>query len=635
MLLAASLLALAACTEPKPEVQSPAPGAQLKGDWAPVMVLVPRDWKDAVFSMTLDGEPFEDRGAYIRRAKGNKKEPGSHLLATLPLDGLEPGPHRLEVRFSGVGWWDKTVHSEFVTKPRKHRVTLRLDDGQGVPVNARVVVRDRKGSVRLTDASGWKPERKKRNVALDAVYVRDGLGELRLGPGWYHLVATRGLRDAVAVAQIQVEGDTEVELSLPRLVETPGALAADLHVHTGRSYDVFVPDAVRLDSLACAGIDVVAVTDHNRVARSKRLEDQLAGEAEVPWLIPGVEGDMRASSGKNWDWGHLTAWPLAARAKAATRWPKTPAHGVLTWQRRQARNPHPATGEDLFITLAHPRGIQFRSGKRAKDQAWALFNNLGYDRETPVSAEGNAWMLEQAGRDGPSILDVDAIEVVNRMGLDKYRDVRLDWFALLNQGFEVTGMGNSDSHALAVELVGWPLNMIHGGIDPLGELDLVELVDAARQGRVSVTTGPILELELVAGERRAGLGDTITPGDEPLQAVIRVRHPPWVPVHELRLVHNGQVIHSERLVVAVSDEGPAREVVRTLAVEIDRDGWLLAEAGWPEAYDSSVVGGTYAMVAPGYVPFAFTNPIRVDADGDGTWTPPGLPEAPAEPEAEI
>jgi hypothetical protein len=32
----------------------------------------------------------------------------------------------------------------------------------------------------------------------------------------------------------------------------------------------------------------------------------------------------------------------------------------------------------------------------------------------------------------------------------------------------------------------------------------------------------------------------------------------------------------------------------------------------------------YAALAPGFTPFAFTNPIFVDADEDGRWQAPGL-----------
>jgi hypothetical protein len=36
-------------------------------------------------------------------------------------------------------------------------------------------------------------------------------------------------------------------------------------------------------------------------------------------------------------------------------------------------------------------------------------------------------------------------------------------------------------------------------------------------------------------------------------------------------------------------------------------------------------GEEYASILPGHIPFAFTNPIYVDADGDGEWTPIGAP----------
>ena len=51
--------------------------------------------------------------------------------------------------------------------------------------------------------------------------------------------------------------------------------------------------------------------------------------------------------------------------------------------------------------------------------------------------------------------------------------------------------------------------------------------------------------------------------------------------------------------------------------EFDRDSFVTVE----------VVGRAsdgFEAVLPGSIPFAFTNPIFVDADGDGEWTAPGL-----------
>ena len=37
-----------------------------------------------------------------------------------------------------------------------------------------------------------------------------------------------------------------------------------------------------------------------------------------------------------------------------------------------------------------------------------------------------------------------------------------------------------------------------------------------------------------------------------------------------------------------------------------------------------VAEGIYAAILPGFTPLAFSNPIFVDADRDGRWTPPGF-----------
>jgi hypothetical protein len=69
----------------------------------------------------------------------------------------------------------------------------------------------------------------------------------------------------------------------------------------------------------------------------------------------------------------------------------------------------------------------------------------------------------------------------------------------------------------------------------------------------------------------------------------------------------------------------ARPIARGGAVEIplafERDAFVTVEIeGAPD--------GLYREVAPGFTPFAFTNPIFVDADADGAWTAPGLPADP-------
>jgi hypothetical protein len=91
-----------------------------------------------------------------------------------------------------------------------------------------------------------------------------------------------------------------------------------------------------------------------------------------------------------------------------------------------------------------------------------------------------------------------------------------------------------------------------------------------------------------------------------------------VPVGELRVYVDGAL--RERR--AIARGGSARIALRFPAdafVTVEVQGDLTG----PEAE-------RYRNVAPRFVPFAYSNPIFVDADGDGRWTPPGLvPPLPA------
>jgi hypothetical protein len=108
---------------------------------------------------------------------------------------------------------------------------------------------------------------------------------------------------------------------------------------------------------------------------------------------------------------------------------------------------------------------------------------------------------------------------------------------------------------------------------------------------------------------------------------IAVSAVPWVPVPEVRLVVNGEVVFQKRV-----EQTQAIERGRwTVPVTLDKDSWIIAEAGWPLGRKTRPEGTTYARVALGHVPVGFTNPVWVDVDGDGVWTPaPAVEQADSE-----
>ena len=81
-------------------------------------------------------------------------------------------------------------------------------------------------------------------------------------------------------------------------------------------------------------------------------------------------------------------------------------------------------------------------------------------------------------------------------------------------------------------------------------------------------------------------------------------------VAEARVYVNAALTHT--LPIAASE---SRDVV----LSFDSDSFVTVEV-------EGEADEIYSVVAPRFTPFAFTNPIFVDADGDGVCSAPGLPD---------
>ncbi len=101
------------------------------------------------------------------------------------------------------------------------------------------------------------------------------------------------------------------------------------------------------------------------------------------------------------------------------------------------------------------------------------------------------------------------------------------------------------------------------------------------------------------GDRHSGKRAVLTVG---------VRAAPWVPVSVLRIYRNGAL--DRELAIDGS-------IVESFELEFERDAYVVVEV-------EGTARGDYAAVLPEFTPLAYSNPIFIDADEDGRWTPPGL-----------
>lgn len=431
-----------------------------------------------------------------------------------------------------------------------------------------------------------------------------------LEPGRYRVLATRGPEFELARAELELAPGQASALRIDspaRVLAHPGWLSSDLHVHTEWSDDSSLPVERQLAAFVAEDADVIVCTEHDRVADFGPQIRRLGLRGRLASLVGSEVTSSAHTPEAPFTAGHANVYPLAPRPEASRG-------GGLRSEGRRLREiiaeARSRPGAPL-VQLNHPRAG--RPGVRDLN----YFTHLSvagepFRREAPLSTWPNRVLLEPAPDSGLRDLDFDLLELWNGPSLTKYRAVRADWYSLLLQGEFRPGVANSDSHE-GHERVAYPRTYVRvpGSDGTLADWDPQTFVAGLRAGRVYGSSGPLLDVAVVGPDgRRAGLGD-LYPGAVGRLEVV-VRRASWIPVSTIRVLVDGAVVHEG----AIPDDGALR-----LPLEAVRDAFVTVEVwGEPTA--------DYAAIAPGFRPFAFTNPIFLDADGDGRFSAPGLPPPP-------
>jgi hypothetical protein len=429
-------------------------------------------------------------------------------------------------------------------------------------------------------------------------------GEVRLAPGRYRVLATRGPEYGIREARIELRAGERLALAIAapeRALATPGWIGADFHVHSAESFDASWPLDRQLAAFAANGAEVLVASEHDRIADPRPAIARLGLGNRLVGIV-GVEITGAFLGGEApYSIGHVNAYPMR-RDPLAFRGGAPRSEG----RRLRAVLADLGRGDGApFVQMNHPRGHvqhQLEDG--------AYFTHLAvagepYDPTRGLAAEPNRVLAERDPATGLRDLDYDGVELLNGPSLVRYRLARADWLSLLLQGVVHVGLGNSDSHR-AGELPGLPRSYIALADDDVERFDEAAFFAAVRAGRAFATTGPLLDAKLgeaSPGQRFTGRAGTLR---------VRVDAAPWVPVDRLRVIQGGEIA-AERAI--------ARGEAAELPLAFERDGFVVVEVeGTPDA--------TWSALAPHFTPFAVANPIFVDADGDGAWSAPGLPADP-------
>lgn len=421
-----------------------------------------------------------------------------------------------------------------------------------------------------------------------SILSETGSGSAPVPPGNYRVWVSRGIEYETDQRSITITGGntTYIQAVLTRVVESQGYVSADTHFHTLNSPDSGITAQDRARQGACEGLELLADTDHDYITEGTPLG---------LWLGRFAGDEVTTSH-----WGHFDGFPLtpdsgASRNGALDHSGLTPSQ-IFAALRSDLRTP--------ALQLNHPR----RHGA-----GYFALTNL--NPVTGLSSDPDfSW-------------DFDAVEVFD----GKQPDPRAldDWYNILNNGKKRTGVGNSDTHQVFLQEIGFPRNFLRVETDEPSLVSDAALTSAVKSGAATFTNGPFVEL-WVDG---LPMGEQVTNTTGNLALTVRVQAPTWITVDTLNLIVNGTAVES----LAVPETGFAVRLDQSYPLTITRDSWIAAEVTGGECATNSIdqtclvagcPGRMDPVISPQYgyqpvCPYAHTNPVYVDVDGNGLFDGPG------------
>jgi hypothetical protein len=415
-------------------------------------------------------------------------------------------------------------------------------------------------------------------LAFNRIMSLKGVGAVHVPVGTYDVTVSRGPEWDISTSKrvkLGAQGAI-VTARLRHVVETPGWISADFHVHAARSPDSRVPMQDRVYEFVADDIQMIVSTDHNVVSDY----DPYIRELDAGRYITSAVGDEMTTGA----WGHFGAFPLPHDLER-------PGQGaVLVHGRKPVDffNDVRVNAPGAIIDVHHPR----------------IDSEIGYFDIAHFDARG-----DRADKAGFS-WDFDAVEVMNgyqdpvRRSVDRVVD---DWFSLLNHEHLVTATGNSDTHHLNFNIGGYPRNYVKVQDDRPQLVDGKQIARALKGHHAFFTTAPFVSLVVNSGS----IGDLVPARGGKVHAEVTVQAAPWVSVERVTLYLNGQ--EAKRWTVA-----PGTDVTRfheTLDLTTPGDGYVVVRVDGEKSL-APVVGDRKTFTA---YPFALTNPVFLDVDGDGRY----------------
>jgi hypothetical protein len=386
----------------------------------------------------------------------------------------------------------------------------------------------------------------------------DGTASFDLEPDTYQVFVSRGTEySAYDTAVTVTAGATSpVAAQIARVIDTPGFISSDYHVHMLNSPDSRVSDARRARSFAGEGVDNIIATDHDA---HTDLDPTLAAL--------GLDAFVHATVGEeitSFDYGHFNGYPQAVDANRVSG-------GSTDWAgAAPAGQDFPSLG-NYTLTPAEIEAAAVDEPLNAGLETTVQVNHISSHFE-PLKIDtslpgGPASLLSELEKQklrfcstaiagscaarGELFHAFAALELWNgadagaqnaflgqRMGI---------WMNLLNQGLPTTAISDTDTHTFTDLEQAGARTWTPASSDAPAAIDDQEIGLAVKAGKAVGGQGVYVQTRLLATDGSGGIADftlagtTLVPvGNGEVDLEIDVQAPLWAEYDTIEIYRNAQ-----------------------------------------------------------------------------------------------
>ena len=374
---------------------------------------------------------------------------------------------------------------------------------------------------------------------------------------------------------------------LKRTVNTKGWVSAEYHSHSSPSGDNTSSQKGRILNLLCEHLEFAPCTEHQRVDSYVPILNRL-GVRHLMATCSGIE-----LTGRPGDVNHQNAFPLIHKPRTQDGGgpyihddPRVQYQRLAYWDNKSEK----------LIQQNHPN-----------------VRKVFLDKNLDGKADGGYGTTE--------FMDVMEIHPpASILAAPKQGNRMFEWLQMLNQGYRVPGVVNTDAH-YNFHGSGWLRNWVKSSTDDAAKIDTMEMVRNSKQGNLVMSTGPFMEVyahwDNDRGRSRiVTAGDDLKISDGKIKVRVKVQCPNWFDINRVQVFVNG--VPDKRLnYTRKSHPDPFGDGVvkynRELSIELKSDAHIVVVA----AGEGLTLGKVYGNSRGKLMPIAVSNPIFVDVDNNG------------------